>query len=150
MNKKQIENRIQSAFTSATPNNLQSIQADCQRVPQQTTRRTNFMTKRWKIAAMALAMVLVVAAVFGAVDLSQNAYAATVTIDVNPSISIEIDGKQHLREDIALYDAKRTEVLKQHGLTVLRFTNTDINNNFSTVCNQIDVFVQKIINNPNK
>ena len=96
MNKKQIENRIQSAFTSATPNNLQSIQADCQRVPQQTTRRTNFMTKRWKIAAMALAMVLVVAAVFGAVDLSQNAYAATVTIDVNPSISIEIDGKQRV------------------------------------------------------
>ncbi|MBR7177557.1 MAG: hypothetical protein IKD26_05035, partial [Clostridia bacterium] len=54
------------------------------------------MTKRWKIAAMALAMVLVVAVVFGAVDLSQNAYAATVTIDVNPSISIEIDGKQRV------------------------------------------------------
>ena len=63
------------------------------------------------------------------------------------NLVIEIDGKQHLREDIALYDAKRTEVLKQHGLTVLRFTNTDINKNFSTVCNQIDVFVQKIINN---
>jgi len=66
------------------------------------------------------------------------------------NLVIEIDGRQHLREAIALYDAKRTEVLKQHGLTVLRFSNIDINYNFNTVCNQINVLVQQIINNPKR
>ncbi len=97
MKNKQVEQRVNNAFINATPNNLQSIQADCQRVPITTTnRRTTFMTKKWKIATLALALILVVAAVFGTVDLTQNAYAATVTIDVNPSIYIEIDGKQRV------------------------------------------------------
>jgi len=49
------------------------------------------------------------------------------------NLVIEIDGRQHLREAIALYDAKRTEVLKQHGLTVLRFSNIDINYNLENI-----------------
>lgn len=101
MKKNQVEQRVQSAFNNATPNNFQSIQQDCRRIPQQTTRRTTQMTKTWKFATIALALILVIGAVFGTVDLTQNAYAATVTIDVNPSISIQIDGKQRVVSVIA-------------------------------------------------
>ena len=63
------------------------------------------------------------------------------------NLVIEIDGKQHYREDIALYDAKRTEVLNKYGLSVLRFPNTEINHNFARVCKQIDCAVQAAIGN---
>jgi len=52
-------------------------------------------------------------------------------------IAIEIDGRQHTMEKNAESDKKRDAFLNSLGITVLRYSNTDINQNFSVVCYDI-------------
>ena len=60
-------------------------------------------------------------------------------------IVIEIDGLQHTSNEHKLEDEKRDRQLAEWGITVLRYTNVDINRNFYTVKNDIllklDLFV---------
>ena len=51
-------------------------------------------------------------------------------------IVIELDGSQHFEEQGKRYDEKRDEYLKSLGLTVLRYSNYDVNTNFM-VCVRI-------------
>ena len=53
------------------------------------------------------------------------------------SLVIELDGAQHLTEENKAADAKRDEYLGVMGITVLRYSNVDINKNFNTVCEDI-------------
>ena len=50
---------------------------------------------------------------------------------------IELDGTQHFLEEGQQYDQKRDEFLKSKGLTVLRFSNRDVNQQFRSVCQAI-------------
>ena len=59
---------------------------------------------------------------------------------------IEIDGSQHYAEQGLAYDKERTAILQQYGLTVIRFSNHEINTQFSEVCNAIDYEIQCRIN----
>ena len=52
-------------------------------------------------------------------------------------IAIEIDGSQHYEEKNVIKDAERTEFLNAKGITVLRYTNLDIDKNFDGVCEDI-------------
>ena len=52
-------------------------------------------------------------------------------------IVIELDGSQHFEEKGIEYDAKRDEYLKSLGLTILRYSNYDVNTNFYDVCTDI-------------
>ena len=52
-------------------------------------------------------------------------------------IIIELDGSQHYLDDGAEYDKIRDAALKAHGLMVLRYSNADVNENFSGVCEDI-------------
>ena len=56
---------------------------------------------------------------------------------------IEIDGSQHFEEDGLNSDAKRTEILEQYGLHVVRYTNREIDREFSAVCQQIDQIIKE-------
>ena len=58
---------------------------------------------------------------------------------------IEIDGGGHYDPETEKYDQYRTEVLKNYGLKVLRFCNTDIDKNFYGVCTVIDKEVKNCI-----
>lgn len=58
---------------------------------------------------------------------------------------IEIDGSQHYTESEKEKDEFRTEILKGYDLTVIRFTNRQINTNFRGVCEFIDSFVKASI-----
>ena len=59
---------------------------------------------------------------------------------------IELDGSQHYEGNAPEYDAVRTEYLeKVEKLTVLRFTNRDINTNFEGVCITIDRVVKSVV-----
>ena len=53
------------------------------------------------------------------------------------SLVIELDGAQHLMEENKEADASRDEYMKVMGITVLRYSNVDINKNFNTVCEDI-------------
>lgn len=58
---------------------------------------------------------------------------------------IELDGSQHYTPEGMTYDEARTRVLNAYGLTVLRFTNCDIDREFQAVCTQIDASVRERI-----
>jgi very-short-patch-repair endonuclease len=55
---------------------------------------------------------------------------------------IEIDGAQHSTVQGTEYDAQRSAVLAQYGLTVLRFSNSEIDRAFPSVCQTIQWVIQ--------
>ena len=54
---------------------------------------------------------------------------------------IELDGSQHFTPEGMTCDEARTRVLNAYGLTVLRFTNHQIDSEFHAVCTKIDAAV---------
>lgn len=58
---------------------------------------------------------------------------------------IEIDGRQHYSEEGIKNDEFRTEFLEEYGLKVIRFTNKQVDENFSGVCRYIDEVVKSEI-----
>ncbi len=60
---------------------------------------------------------------------------------------IEIDGSQHYTENGVNQDKYRTEVLEKYGIKVIRFSNSDIDNNIFGACEIIDKEVKKRMKN---
>ena len=58
---------------------------------------------------------------------------------------IELDGAQHYEEQGQAYDGERDAILSGLGLTVVRFSNAQINREFPAVCAAIDRAVQERI-----
>ena len=50
---------------------------------------------------------------------------------------IELDGGQHYEQAGLEHDEKRDRFLREQGLTVLRYSNADVNRNFRGVCEDI-------------
>lgn len=50
---------------------------------------------------------------------------------------IELDGSQHYEEQGKSEDVQRDEYLNSLGLTVLRYSNADVNARFAAVCEEI-------------
>ncbi|WP_448602323.1 endonuclease domain-containing protein [Thermoleptolyngbya sp.] len=50
---------------------------------------------------------------------------------------IEVDGESHFTEDGKEYDEARSHILAGYGLTVIRFTNDEVLNNFEGVCEKL-------------
>lgn len=50
---------------------------------------------------------------------------------------IELDGSQHYYDAVKKKDIKRDEYLNSLGLTVLRYSNDDVNYSFESVCQDI-------------
>ena len=53
-------------------------------------------------------------------------------------IAIELDGSQHYEEEGIHKDIERDAYLKAQGITVLRYTNYDVDHNFEGVCLDIE------------
>jgi very-short-patch-repair endonuclease len=60
---------------------------------------------------------------------------------------VELDGSGHYTKDGKEYDISRTAFLEGYGLTVLKFQNFEIHNNFEGVCRYIDREVRKRTDN---
>ncbi len=56
---------------------------------------------------------------------------------------IELDGSQHYAEENMERDAERTAYLESYGLTVIRFANNAVRENFQGVCESIDRAVKE-------
>lgn len=52
-------------------------------------------------------------------------------------IIIELDGSQHYNAENRLYDKERDAFLESLGISVLRYSNLELNNNFEGVCADI-------------
>ena len=53
-------------------------------------------------------------------------------------IAIELDGSQHYEDDGRAQDEKRDKYLNERGITVLRYSNRDVNLRFRAVCEDIE------------
>ena len=51
---------------------------------------------------------------------------------------IELDGSQHFTDDGQRYDRLRTDIIEKYKLSVLRFTNKEVDEQFEGVCTKID------------
>ena len=58
---------------------------------------------------------------------------------------IELDGSQHYEDLNRKNDAVRTEYLEQQGFSVIRIPNNEVMNNFSGVCEYIDIAVNAVL-----
>ncbi|MDO5558939.1 MAG: endonuclease domain-containing protein [Oscillospiraceae bacterium] len=56
---------------------------------------------------------------------------------------IELDGLQHYSDDGKEYDKIRTEILEIYKLKVIRFCNSEVDNDFSMVCRKIELSVNE-------
>ena len=57
---------------------------------------------------------------------------------------VELDGGGHFDHEQIKKDHARTNYLESLGLTVIRFTNTDVKKNFYAVCDEIDKKVKEL------
>lgn len=57
---------------------------------------------------------------------------------------VELDGAAHDDKMNAQYDEARTYELKGSGITVIRFRNSEVENNISSVLNEIRKVIEKI------
>jgi 5-methyltetrahydrofolate--homocysteine methyltransferase len=62
---------------------------------------------------------------------------------------VELDGTQHETEKAKNYDENRTSVLREKGITVLRFTNTQALHQTENVVEQIYTFVEQSLTKRN-
>ncbi|MBR1760159.1 MAG: endonuclease domain-containing protein [Schwartzia sp.] len=53
-------------------------------------------------------------------------------------IAIEVDGSQHYEEDGQAKDEERDTYLSEQGITVLRYSNREVNRQFRDVCEDIE------------
>ena len=56
---------------------------------------------------------------------------------------IEIDGSQHFTDEGKIYDSERTAILEEYGYRIIRFSDSEVDNSFETVCEIIDNEVKK-------
>ena len=49
-------------------------------------------------------------------------------------LAIELDGSQHYEDEGATSDRERDHALNQRGITIVRYSNNDLNKNFDGVC----------------
>ena len=52
-------------------------------------------------------------------------------------LAIELDGSQHYEDEGLASDRERDRALKQLGITVVRYSNDDVNRNYDGVCEDI-------------
>ena len=58
-------------------------------------------------------------------------------------LAIELDGSQHFTPEGITHDEARTAAIETVGVSVLRFTNSDVDNRFPAVCQQIITVVNQ-------
>ena len=60
-------------------------------------------------------------------------------------LAIELDGSQHFSNEGKAYDESRTAGLEEYGITVIRFSNAEVDRHFESVCEVIDKTVRALI-----
>ena len=57
-------------------------------------------------------------------------------------LAVELDGEIHNKKEIQQYDSARTQELKDYGITVIRFWNSEVMNNTGKVLERIAQFLK--------
>jgi very-short-patch-repair endonuclease len=62
---------------------------------------------------------------------------------------IEIDGGYHNQQEQQVYDAIREDIIKDHGITIIRFTNEEIETNLKWVVAELKKYITEITKSSN-
>ena len=112
MNNRTIEENIVNAFSKIEAKQIKSILSDCRK----NERRMIIVEKEnnvWlpRLAMTAAAVILVLSTIFAAAVInSKDTVAATISLDVNPSIEIRIDRKEKVIDVLPLNEDARTVI----------------------------------------
>ncbi|MCF3574663.1 endonuclease domain-containing protein [Planktothrix agardhii] len=66
----------------------------------------------------------------------------------NNMTAIEVDGDSHFQEGVQEYDQERQQFIESARITFLRFTNDDVYDNISAVCEIITEKIQSLRKSP--
>lgn len=55
---------------------------------------------------------------------------------------IEIDGARHYCDNGKIYDRERTKIMEHYGIAVIRFSNSEIDEDFEFVCSKINCTIK--------
>ncbi len=61
-------------------------------------------------------------------------------------LAIELDGSQHYSDEGLKYDERRSEILNEKGINIVRILNKDVDNNFINVCEYINAIISEKMN----
>jgi very-short-patch-repair endonuclease len=62
-----------------------------------------------------------------------------------PNLAIELDGEIHNTEQSQVYDKDKESMLKDLGIKVIRFTNTQIMHDLKNVIKEIEMHIESLI-----
>ncbi len=60
-------------------------------------------------------------------------------------LAVELDGSQHFSEQGLAYDTERSAILNGFGIEVIRFSNLEVDKEFQSVCEMIDLKIKERI-----
>ncbi|MBS1778636.1 MAG: DUF559 domain-containing protein [Bacteroidetes bacterium] len=63
-------------------------------------------------------------------------------------LGIELDGYTHTFEEVVIADGKKEEILKQFGITILRFNDSEVINDMPNVLRVIEIYIENIKHTP--
>lgn len=114
MKHREMEEKIRRAYAHAAPDVLKDVLADCQESKGTVILMTEkTKTSPWvkRVAAAAAALVLLAGGLTGYLVYHNNhAVASTVSLDVNPSVEIQVNGKEKVLAVNALNEDGRTVI----------------------------------------
>lgn len=104
MTNREIENKVKTAFTRAEPDVLDSVLSDCKNQKGKVIMITETKKKPYRLRQIAAAAAVFLLLVFGASGIYRLNYAvaSTVSLDVNPSIEIQVNQKNTVLRVTAL------------------------------------------------
>lgn len=125
MTDQKLNDKIRRAFEKATPDVLDAVLSECNKKGQGITMTTTRTKKnRWigKLAGLAACLCLFVGAGFGVAAYRVNhTVDATVSLDVNPSIEIQVNQKERVLDVIPLNEDGKVIV------GTMDFSGSDLN-----------------------
>ncbi len=105
MNKKEIENKVRSAYDGVAPDVLSSVLSECGEQKGAIVIMEKKKNNTWwkKAIAAAAALLLCLSGLLGITNyLSKQSVASTVMLDVNPSIEIKVNSEEKVLSVVPL------------------------------------------------
>ena len=128
MNYDPIEAKLKSALQKATPDILDDILEGCDREKGQVIKKKKRKNKKLsRILSIAAVFVLLIAGVFLYKNFTGSDAAALVSIDVNPSIELEVDADERIIIARALNDDGKKV------LSGMKLEGTDLNTGVNAI-----------------
>lgn len=104
MNEKEILSNLKSAYEKITPNDIDSVMKKIKNVEKESEVMKNNKNKNWLKWALVPTFAVLVFCVFLGIQNTKNSGVSIVSIDVNPSIEIEVNKDEKILAARAIND----------------------------------------------